>query len=46
MSMMKGGGKGNGLRNFTTDRKVWVSGLPENNVSKEINMKLKAQRRG
>ena len=39
-SMMKGSGK-NGLRNFTTDRKVWVSGMPADNVSKEINMKLK-----
>eukprot|EP00435_Cladocopium_sp_Y103_P010157 s4195_g2.t1 len=43
MSMMgKGSGK-NGLRNFTTDRKVWVSGMPADNVSKEINMKLKAR---
>lgn len=41
MSMMgKGSGK-NGLRNFTTDRKVWVSGMPADNASKEVNMKLK-----
>ena len=41
MSMMKGGGKVSGLRNFTTDRKVWISGMPADNVSKELNMKLK-----
>ncbi|CAL1167780.1 unnamed protein product [Cladocopium goreaui] len=41
MSMMgKGSGK-NGLRNFTTDRKVWVSRMPADNASKEVNMKLK-----
>ena len=38
--MGKGSGK-NGLRNFTTDRKVWVSGMPADNASKEVNMKLK-----
>ncbi|CAL1165293.1 unnamed protein product [Cladocopium goreaui] len=41
MSMMgKGSGK-NGLRSFAPDLKVWVGGMPPNNVSKEINMKLK-----
>ncbi|CAK9020073.1 Protein disulfide-isomerase [Durusdinium trenchii] len=40
--MMKGMGKQTtGLRNFANDRKVWVGGLPANQMSKEINMKLK-----
>jgi hypothetical protein len=40
MMMMKGFGK-TGLRNFQNDRKVFVGGMPPNNTSKEINMKLK-----
>ena len=40
MKGMKGMGK-TGLRNFDNQKKVWVGGLPANNVSKEINMKLK-----
>lgn len=39
--MMKGFGKVSGLRNFANDRKVFVGGMPPNNTSKEINMKLK-----
>mmetsp|Transcript_95439 Transcript_95439/g.116854 ORF Transcript_95439/g.116854 Transcript_95439/m.116854 type:complete len:193 (+) Transcript_95439:44-622(+) len=40
MMMMKGFGK-SGLRNFANDRKVFVGGMPPNNTSKEVNMKLK-----
>ena len=40
MMMIKGFGK-TGLRNFQNDRKVFVGGMPPNNTSKEINMKLK-----
>ena len=40
--MMKGMGKVNtGLRNFANEKKVFIGGMPENNVSKDINMKLK-----
>eukprot|EP00435_Cladocopium_sp_Y103_P016542 s961_g4.t1 len=42
---MKGFGK-TGLRNFQNDRKVFVGGMPPNNTSKEINMKLKEIREG
>ena len=43
--LAKGAGKaGGGLRNFKPELRVWVSGLPPNNVSKELNMKLKDSR--
>lgn len=43
--MMKGFGK-SGLRTFENDRKVFVGGMPPNNCSKEINMKLKDRAHG
>ncbi|CAK9085067.1 unnamed protein product [Durusdinium trenchii] len=40
--MMKGMGKQTtGLRNFSNEKKVWIGGLPANQVSKEVNMKMK-----
>ena len=43
--LSKGAGKaGGGLRSFKPELRVWVSGLPPNNVSKELNMKLKDSR--
>ena len=42
MMMMKGFGKGKtGLRNFEHEKKVFVGGMPADNCSKELNMKLK-----
>lgn len=43
MSALKGSGKGSGLRGFAPELRVWVGGLPPNNASKELNMKLKAK---
>lgn len=40
MMMMKGMGK-SGLRNFSNEKKVFVGGMPPDNCSKELNMKLK-----
>jgi len=43
--LAKGSGKaGGGLRSFAPELRVWVGGLPPNNVSKELNMKLKEHR--
>lgn len=39
--LAKGSGKAGGLRSFAPELRVWVGGLPPNNVSKELNMKLK-----
>ena len=41
MKGMKGMGK-TGLRNFENQKKVHISGLPANSVSRDTNMKLKA----
>jgi hypothetical protein len=42
--LAKGSGKAGGLRSFAPELRVWVGGLPPNNVSKELNMKLKEHR--
>jgi len=35
-----GKGKGQGLRGFPSDKKVWIGGLPADNTSKDFNKKV------
>merc|ERR1712137_231919 len=42
MGMMKGKGKGTGLRSFNNATKVWIGGLPSYSCSTDLNKQLKA----